>query len=461
MKSMRGIRDDYETTTGLLLDLVRANRAGERVGLPSVCSANRFVLEVSLRQAARDGTVALIESTCNQVNQYGGYTGLTPADFVTFVAGIADSQGFPRGAVIVGGDHLGPYPWRAEPAATAMAKAGELVRRCVLAGYSKIHLDCSMRLDGDPGTEGDALDDETATARTAELAAIAEAACAESDVGTPAPVYVIGTEVPVPGGEQAAQAGPVPTTVEHVERTVGLARDAFAAAGLAGAWERVIGLVVQPGVEFGDQVVYDFDPVAARPLAELVGRLPHLVYEAHSTDYQAPAALAALVEAHFAVLKVGPALTFALREAVFGLAAIETELYGGGDGDTSHGGRQVGPVVPSRLRQVLDETMLAHPEHWRQYYSGDERELRLARDFSYSDRVRYYWPQPQLGDALQRLLKNLAERPIPPTLLSQYLPDQYRAWRAGELGDRPQPAELIRHAVLVALDPYAAACGMR
>jgi len=465
METMREILplvvNEAATTTELLLDMVKANRRGRRVGIPSVCSANRFVLEAAMRQAARDQTVSLIESTCNQVNQFGGYTGMTPSDFMAFVAEVAASQGLPHRAVIVGGDHLGPYPWRAEPAATAMTKARELVRLCVQAGYLKIHLDCSMRLDDDPGVEGDALDDETATARTAELAAVAETASAEMGTDTPAPVYVIGTEVPVPGGERADQDGPVPTTVAHVERTVGLARDAFAAAGLDTAWERVIGLVVQPGVEFGDEIVYDFDPVAARDLAGVVGELPHLVYEAHSTDYQTPDALRALVEAHFAILKVGPALTFALREAVFGLAAIETELYGAGGAGISPISRPAGGAIPSRLRRVLVETMLEHPEHWRPYYGGDEREISLARDFSYSDRVRYYWPRPELGDALGRLLANLAEGPIPPTLLSQYLPDQYRAWRAGELGDRADPADLIRHAILTTLDPYAAACGMR
>ena len=471
---MRGIQNEVvsgsTTTSELLLDMVASNRQGHRVGIPSVCSANRFVLEAAMRQAARDETVTLIESTCNQVNQFGGYTGMTPGDFMNVVAVVADSQDFPRRGVIVGGDHLGPYPWRDEPASVAMGNAGELVRQCVLAGYSKIHLDCSMRLDDDPGADGEPLDDETATARTAELAAVAEAAYADRGTETPPPVYVIGTEVPVPGGEQAEQAGPVPTTVDHVERTVTLAHKAFAEAGLEGAWGRVIGLVVQPGVEFGDEVVFDFDPLAARPLAETVDQLPHLVYEAHSTDYQTPAALWGLVEAHFGILKVGPALTFAMRQAIFGLAAIETELYGDGGGPgspgagrASVGGDQTasGKVVPSRLRQVLHETMLAHPEHWASYYSGDEPTVRLARDFSYSDRVRYYWPRPELTDALERLLANLAERPIPPTLLSQYLPEQYRAWRSGELGERAEPAELIRHAILTTLDPYAAACGMR
>ena len=51
-----------------------------------------------------------------------------------------------------------------------------------------------------------------------------------------------------------------------------------------------------------------------------------MVYEAHSTDYQTRDALRALVKDHFAILKVGPGLTFAMREALWALDAIDQEL---------------------------------------------------------------------------------------------------------------------------------------
>ena len=174
-----------------------------------------------------------------------------------------------------------------------MAKARDLVRAYVLAGYSKIHLDCSMRLADDQGAAGEPLSDETATARTVELAAVAEAAWGELPAGQPAPLYVIGTEVPVPGGEQAAQAGPAVTTVAHAQRTCELVRASVRERQVcSSAWERVFALVVQPGVEFGDAVVFDYrrSPQALE-LSRAVERLPGLVYEAHSTDYQTPAAL--------------------------------------------------------------------------------------------------------------------------------------------------------------------------
>ena len=455
MKTMHAILPRVASTTDLLLDLAHSNRQGHAVGLPSICSADRFVLEAAVQQARRDDTVVLIESTCNQVNQFGGYTGMRPADFRALVAEVATQQDYPLTGVILGGDHLGPFPWRAEPAAEAMAKARGLVRDYVLAGYSKIHLDCSMRLADDPGVAGGPLSDQTATARTAELATVAEAAWRELPAGQPAPLYVIGTEVPVPGGEQAAQAGPSVTTVAHARRTCALCEQAFAAAGLQGAWARVFALVVQPGVEFGDAVVFDYRrSPAALELSGAVARLPRLVYEAHSTDYQTAAALRSLVEDHFAVLKVGPGLTFALREGIFALAAIEDELFGA----SSESGAKVGR---SHVREVVDRVMREQPQHWQAYYSGDETALRVARDFSYSDRIRYYWPQTDVREAVERLIANLSGRAIPLALLSQYLPDEARAVRDGSLATQPSPQELIRHKVLTVLDDYASACGMR
>ena len=96
-------------------DMVERRRHGEKVGFYSACSANELVLEAVLEQAAESGTEALIEATANQVNQFGGYTGMKPADFVEFVYGIAKKCDFPTERIILGGDHLGPLAWQNEP----------------------------------------------------------------------------------------------------------------------------------------------------------------------------------------------------------------------------------------------------------------------------------------------------------------------------------------------------------
>ncbi len=455
MKTMHGILPGVTSTTNVLLDLVESNRHGRAVGIPSVCSAHELVLEAAMQQAKRDDTVLLIESTCNQVNQFGGYTGMRPADFRMLVEEIASRPAYPFAGVILGGDHLGPYPWRSEPAAQAMAKARELVRSCVLAGYTKIHLDCSMHLADDPGDDHALPSDETVTLRTATLAAAAEEAWRELPGGRPAPLYVIGTEVPVPGGEQAAQAGPAVTTVAHAKRTYELGERAFASAGLQEAWDRVVALVVQPGVEFGDAVVFDYRrSTQAIELSSAIAELPHIVYEAHSTDYQTAGALRTLVEDHFAFLKVGPALTFALREGLFALAAIEDELLVKAAGRPAQTGS-------SRLRETLDRVMREQPEHWQPYYSGDEAALRLARDFSYSDRMRYYWSHADVRASVSELMSNLSEQTIPISLVHQYLPDEARAVRAGRLAPQSSPRDFLRHKILTVLDDYADACGMR
>lgn len=429
-----------------LRQLITTHKAGKPVGIPSICSANRLVLEAAMLQSLADDTPVLIESTSNQVNQFGGYTGQTAAQFAAFTREVAAGVGFPASRIILGGDHLGPNAWQKEPAASAMPKAVELVRSCIRAGYVKIHLDASMKLADDPGGKDTPLAEETITARAVQMAAAAEEAYRQLPSGSPAPVYIVGTEVPIPGGEQAGDNTVAVTRVEDARRTIETSRRAFEKAGLAAAWDRVIGVVVQPGVEFGDATVIEYDRPKAAGLKSLIEGFPGLAWEAHSTDYQTPDALRALVEDHFAILKVGPWLTFALREALFSLEQLEAELV------AHHHG-----TSPSHLRQTLESAMLANPGYWKSYYAGDAEQQRIARAFSFSDRLRYYWPAPAVQESLARLIQNLQLHPAPLSVLSQYMPTQYEAVRAGRI--RNTPRELIHHKVREVVEVYARACG--
>jgi D-tagatose-1,6-bisphosphate aldolase subunit GatZ/KbaZ len=427
-----------------LLDVVRAQKCFEPRGIYSVCSANPFVLEAAMLQARADGGIVCIESTSNQVNPEGGYTGKTPAAFVEAVRDIAREMDLPWERILLGGDHLGPFPHQKEPAEIAMAKAREMVRQYVLAGFAKIHLDASMRCADDP--EGP-LSLGTATARTADLCAVAEAAQAERPDKSRPPLYIVGTEVPTPGGEQERPDHLAVTRPSDAQETLDKTRAAFAERGLEAAWERVVGLVVQPGVEFGDAVVFEYDRPAAVALRAFVETQDGIVFEAHSTDYQTEASLRALVIDHFAILKVGPGLTFAFREAVFALAEVEREWLGHRRG-----------VVLSNIGAVLEEAMVRAPGHWIAHYHGDADEVRFARRFSLSDRIRYYWALPEVEAALGRLLDNLEGNGDPPrALLSQYLPAQYAAWGKGQIATDPRT--LIRHKVGEVTSMYSRACG--
>ena len=296
-------------------EILNAQKRGEARGITSICSAHPWVLNAAMiktLKVSQTFRALLIESTCNQVNQFGGYTGLTPADFVAYVHDLAARNAFPLDRLVLGGDHLGPGPWQKEPAESAMQKAADLLRAYVQAGYTKLHLDASMRLGDDDPTRP--LDVELVASRTVMLARAAEETLAKDSKPSHEWRYVIGSEVPIPGGAKESETGVHVTTVRDARRTLEIMRTAFSRARLEPAWERVIALVVQPGVEFGDDFILDYRPSMARHLRRFAETIP-FVYEAHSTDYQTGEALQNLVRDHFAILKVGPALTFAFREA--------------------------------------------------------------------------------------------------------------------------------------------------
>ena len=422
-----------------LLDLVARHRAGADIGIYSVCSAHPLVLQAALLHARDAGGHALIEATSNQVNQEGGYTGLRPAQFRDLVLRLAAAVALPVERVILGGDHLGPNAWQHLPAAEALERAGVMVSEYVASGFRKIHLDCSMSCAQDPPV----LDDALTAERTARLAQLAEAAW-RSAGGEP-PVYVVGTEVPVPGGAQEALQELRVTAPAAALATLEAHRRAFTAHGIGDAWPRVIGLVVQPGVEFDHERVIDYAPHKARELKASLKQIPGLVFEAHSTDYQTPAALIELVRDHFAILKVGPAVTYALREAVWALDQIEREWHGA----AAHGG----------VRAALLAAMRGDPSHWRRYYHGEGHALELQLEYSLSDRIRYYWPAPGVVAALQRLTAAFAAGAPPLALLSQYLPAGYAAVRRGEI--TPRVPDLVMHHVRQVLRQYSAACQPR
>jgi len=416
----------------LLKALAVRGSDGRQAGIYSICSAHPLVIEAAMLQCLDDGTPLLIEATCNQVNQFGGYTGMQPADFVRFVQAIAARVGFDAQQLIFGGDHLGPNPWRDQPASGAMELAKDLLRAYAQAGFQKLHLDASMPCAGDPPV----LPDAVVAQRAAALCAAAEA------VAPGVAVYVVGTEVPVPGGAAEELSDIQVTSPAAARHTLDAHEAAFAALALHDAWTRVIALVVQPGVEFDHTRVIDYRPEQAVELSAFQKGQQQFVFEAHSTDYQRADSLARLVTDGFAILKVGPGLTFALREALYALEAIEKEM--------------LPQVVWSHLRAVVEADMLRLQKDWAGYYHGDAARQAQLRVFSYSDRVRYYWGQPAIAAAVRRLLDNLAPVAIPENLVSQYFPVQYEACRRGAIGLAAR--ELLLERVRGAIRPYAMAC---
>lgn len=409
-----------------LRQIIARNRAGETIAIPSVCTAHPDALEASLTLAETLDQPIVVEATSNQVNQDGGYTGLSPSDFIIFVKDIAAKAHVTHERILFGGDHLGPQAWRKLPTDNAMDKAHRMVADYAAAGFTKIHLDCSEGCAGEPAQ----LPDEITATRSAALAATALKHAPDQD----ALLFVIGTEVPPPGGARTDNHGDIPpTTPGSAKATLDAHHDAFRAAQIP--LDLIGGLVVQPGVEFSPMEVHHL-PLARDPgLLTALHDWPTVCLEAHSTDYQHPAAYPRLAQLGFAFQKIGPALTFAWREALYALDTIRAQ-----------NGWSASPSLPD----VMEEVMLANPAHWQAHIHGPDQ--RLQRHFGLADRIRYYWPEQKARAAVQRLLTDLADKRLPdPLLLAHFRPDEIATARASHY---PLPRALALARVQTALRPY-------
>lgn len=425
-----------------LYDLRSDHLASRRGGMVSICSTRDEVLQAAMELAKSRGDPLLIEATANQVNQFGGYTGMTPAAFAAYMDHLSCSLDYPRERILLGADHLGPGIWRNEPAERAMQKALDLVVLCVGAGFRKIHLDTGFGCSDDPQPD---LPFQVSADRAVALCRAAEFAAERLPRNIPRPFYVIGAEVPPPGGTLEHPAALEITPVEKLQEVLNIYQARFKSARLDSAWERVMAVVVQPGVDFGDWVVARYCSQKARALSLFHERLPGaMTYEVHSTDYQTAGSLSEMVADHFILLKVGPCLTDAFREAVFGLARIEFERLA-----------RRRAMRPSNIRAVLEKVMLQKPVYWQSHYRGSHEQLSALRAHSKRDRIRYYWNHPDVASALNLLVSNLNPR-LAPDELAAHLPDVYASLPADScpLG----PVTLIRRRIQLAVSPYFEAC---
>ena len=424
-----------------LKHIVRLQKQGKAVGIYSACTANELVLRACMQRAKETNSVLLIEATANQVDQYGGYTGMKPKDFMQFVEKLAKLEDLPMDRIILGGDHLGPLTFVQYDEEKAMQEASELIRQFVLAGFTKIHIDTSMKVaSDDPNVR---LSDEIIARRGAELAVVAEKAYQQLLKDNPDalhPVYIVGSEVPIPGGSQeAVETGLQVTKVSDFKQTVATFEKAFHDHQLDEAWKHVIGVVVQPGVEEKDAGCSPYDRSKAVDLMASIKEYNNLVFEGHSTDYQTKISLRELVEDGVGILKVGPGLTYMMREALFALAYAEKELL------KDH------PEKQSHFIEMLDEAMLKNPKYYIKHYHGTPDEIAYKRKFSFSDRSRYYMPVDEVVAAQKVLFENF-KNGVPLGLLSQFMPIAYTKVREGTLHN--DPVSLVKDRVIYTVDEY-------
>lgn len=425
------------------IEAVLKNNPTEQKGIYSVCTSNSLVLQSAIRHAKKHQYILAIEATSNQVNQFGGYTGMQPADYARFVNQVIEQEGIDKDQVILGGDHLGPLTWQDLPEDQAMANAETLVFAYTIAGFTKIHLDTSMRLASDNPSEP--LDVRICAKRCARLARCVYQAYEQRLTVLPdaiKPILIVGSEVPIPGGSQIHEDFVTPTDPQDFRNQHRVFSEEFAREGLS--FHNVKAFVVQPGVEFGDDFVCQYNRKHAETLVQALPDYFPLVFEGHSTDYQSQESLSFMVDDGIRILKVGPALTFGLREALFLAEEIETIIVS----DQSN---------RSNLKKFWLQEMDASDKYWKKYYSGSIREISYKKLYSYSDRCRYYLPAKRVQDAIDKLLFNLDN--IPVALISQYFPRQFTKVLENNLST--DAVSIILDRIGNWCDPYAIACGIK
>ncbi len=424
------------------LKAIFSGQVPNQSGIFSVCTANPLALRAAMLHAKRHNYYIAIEATANQVNQFGGYTGMSPNDYVSMIEAIRKQVGLRKEQVVLGGDHLGPLTWQNLHEKEAMEHSKALVSAFTLAGFTKIHLDTSMRVADDDQTAP--LDVRVCAKRGAVLANCVktsyEALCKENPDAI-RPVLVIGSEVPIPGGSQEHEDSISPTAPGEFQRQFRIFKEEFEKAHAP--FEDVVAFVVQPGVEFGDDFVFQYDSENAANLCRALKEAGPLVFEGHSTDYQDTQRLTNMVRDGIRILKVGPALTFALREVLFLLEECEAILVND-------------PTRRSGIKAAILKEMDADDKYWKKYYQGTEEEVAFKKLYSYSDRCRYYLPASSVTSAIDRLLENTGNVPV--ALISQYFPRQYERVIRGELGR--DGLSIILDRIGDWYDSYATACGI-
>lgn len=373
-------------------------------GIISICSAHEDVLNASFLFLKNNPKASIaIESTVQQVNQDGGYTGMTPKDYAKMVSDIAKKYDIKNDAYILGGDHLGPNTWTHLASIDAMNKSFELISEYVKAGYTKLHIDPSMPCKDDIIP----LPIRVIAERTAQMVEVAEVTAKEIYGESNEVFYIVGTEVPPPGGAKSHESEVAVTPTDEVKETISLIKEYFEKYNISYAWDKVKAVVVQPGVEFGDDFVFPYKKGQASHLSKFIEGYPSIVYEAHSTDYQTEESLNSLFNDTFSILKVGPELTFAWREALYALDMIEKE----------------NPYIThkSNIRLVVEEEMIKNDKYWKPYYIGTEDEKAYKRVYSLSDRIRYYWSSPPIKKEVAKARVNF-DKALSYSLISQYLP---------------------------------------
>ena len=350
------------------IDKIIKNKA-----LPSFCTSNIEVIKSILFFCHIKKLPCLIECTSNQVNQHGGYTNKTPKMFIKEILSISKKIKFNSKKLFLGGDHLGPLPWKKKSKTVAIKNSISLINDYLDQKFCKIHIDTSIKCKNDKYINSDIIFE-----RTNEILNNDNIKKKIKDK-----FIVVGTEVPLAGSGDNENI--IKTSKKQIETEVLKFKKILKKQNLK---NNIFGLVIEPGMKYTHSSVIkpNFTNFTNK---KNISKKNNFVYEAHSTDYQSKKTLKQLVKNNFKFLKVGPELTYSYSRSLFFMENIEKNNF---------------KLKNSNIKKIIFSAMLKNRKYWEGYYEKKTTELFLN---SKLDRMRYYFDTKPVVNSIKTLKKNI------------------------------------------------------
>ena len=352
---------------------MKINNLIKTKALPSFCTANIDVLKSIMFFCNLKKLPCLIECTSNQVNQDGGYTNKTPKKFIKEISNLRKKIKLSKNRLFIGGDHLGPLPWKKKNKQLAIKNSIKLIESFLKEKFCKIHIDTSIKCRDDK-----IFNNEIIFERTKQILENIKIKKRINDK-----FLIIGSEVPISGSGDNKRV--VLTTKKQIKNECIKFRQVLKGSKLDK--NRKFGLVVEPGMKYMHKFLKKPN-LKNFSDKKIFSEKNNFVFEAHSTDYQPFSILKKLVDNNFKFLKVGPELTYNYSRSLFFMERLEKKLK----------------KKRSLIKINIINSMKKKNKYWLGYYKANKVNLFLE---SKLDRMRYYLNNQKVINSINILKKNI------------------------------------------------------
>jgi D-tagatose-1,6-bisphosphate aldolase subunit GatZ/KbaZ len=344
--------------------------------LPSFCTANFLVLKTLLIFCKKNKLPALIESTSNQVNQFGGYSNNKPKDFIKKINGLIESLKINKKTIYFGGDHLGPLPWKNYKSSFALKNSIKLIDLYLKANYQKIHIDTSIQCKDDK-----LITDKKIFARTEYILKNLINKKKLKKI-----FFVFGTEVPFAGGNDKKKF-----KITENNKIIADYQNFSKLLNSEKLSSKDFALVIEPGMKFKNNSITK-PKFKSFEINKKFSKKNKFYFEAHSTDYQDLETLNKLVKNNFKILKVGPELTYNLVKSFLFMQKIEKIFL----------------RKKSNFRKIIIKKMFVNNLYWKDFFKkGSKKQLEKNLLNSFYDRTRYYLSNNDVMNSIKILEINI------------------------------------------------------